>query len=185
MAITINGSGTVTGLSAGGISNANAVASAAMPAGSILQVVQAFKSDYYTRTSDSTATDIPGLTQAITLTSASNKVFAMANIQITSGGNYGGHVLHLVRGSTKIAQATDAGSRTVGTLSVSQGDTYARSHVINYVDTPGAGTHTYRIQDQDNDGTNNAIYINATQSTTDASHKQRSTSTLILMEIAV
>ena len=39
MPIVINGSGTVTGLSVGGISNAKAVATAAMPAGSVIQVV--------------------------------------------------------------------------------------------------------------------------------------------------
>ena len=39
MAITINGTGTISGLSAGGISNTKAVATAAMPAGSVIQVL--------------------------------------------------------------------------------------------------------------------------------------------------
>ena len=39
MPIAINGSGTITGISTGGISDAKAVADAAMPTGSIIQVV--------------------------------------------------------------------------------------------------------------------------------------------------
>ena len=39
MPITLNGTGTVTGISAGGISDTKAIATAAQPAGSILQVV--------------------------------------------------------------------------------------------------------------------------------------------------
>ena len=38
MPIAINGSGTVTGISTGGISDTKAVADAALPVGSILQV---------------------------------------------------------------------------------------------------------------------------------------------------
>ena len=153
--------------------------------GTVIQVLQAFKSDAYTRTSDSTSTTIPGLEQAITMTSASNKVLVMAQVQATCGTNYGGHVLNLVRGTTKISQATDAGSRTVGTISLSPGNTYPYSHVINYLDTPGTGTHTYAVQDMDTDGTNNVIYINRTVNDSNATHKQRTTSSLILMEVVV
>ena len=54
MAIQINGSGTISGLSVGGISNTKAVATAAMPAGSVLQVKSTTKTD---STTQSLATD--------------------------------------------------------------------------------------------------------------------------------
>ena len=76
MPIVINGSGTVTGLSAGGISNAGAVASAAMPAGSVVQVKGAFKTDTFTTTSTSFV-DVTGLSVAITPASSSNKIVVM------------------------------------------------------------------------------------------------------------
>ena len=150
--------------------------------GTVIQVLQAFKSDSYTRTSDSTSTTIPGLEQAITMTSASNKVLVMAQVQATCGSSYGGHVLNLVRGSTKISQATDAGSRTVGTVALQPHDDYPGSLVFNYLDTPGAGTHTYAVQDMDPDSSN-AIYVNRTINDSNNTAKQRTTSSLILMEV--
>jgi len=150
--------------------------------GIIIQVLQAFKDDDYTRTSDSTSTTIPGLSQAITMTSASNKVLCMAQVQATCGANYGGHVLNLVRGSTKISIAEADGSRTLGSVTVTRNIAYPHSHVINYLDTPGAGTHTYTIQDYDPSSSND-IYINRTENNTDDAGYQRSASSLILMEV--
>ena len=63
MPIAINGSGTVTGISTGGISDAKAVADAAMPAGAILQVVSTTKTD--TASTSSSFADT-GLSASIT-----------------------------------------------------------------------------------------------------------------------
>ena len=151
--------------------------------GKILQVLQAFKSDAYTRTSDSTSTTIPGLSQAITMTAASNKVLCMAQVQATCGGNYGGHVLNLVRGSTAIGIATSGGSRTLGGSAVTPNGNYPHSHVLNYLDTPGAGTHTYTVQDYD-PSSSNVIYINRSVTDSDDAGYQRTASSLILLEVA-
>jgi hypothetical protein len=151
--------------------------------GTIVQVLQAFKGDSYTRTSDGTSTTIPGLSQAITMTAASNKVLCIAQVQATAGGNYGAHVLNLVRGSTAIGIATAAGSRTLGSVGMTPSDNYATSRVINYLDTPGAGTHTYTVQDYD-PSSSNVIYVNRSITDSDDAGYQRTTSSLILMEVA-
>ena len=151
--------------------------------GTVIQVLQAFKDDNYDDTSDGTSTTITGLSQAITLTSSSNKVLCMAQVQATCGGNYGAHVLNLVRGSTKISQAEAAATRTLGSVCVSAGGNYPFSHVINYLDTPGAGTHTYRVQDYD-PSSSNAIYVNRPVNNSDDPGYQNTTSSLILMEVA-
>ena len=151
--------------------------------GMIVQVLQAFKDDTYTRTSDGTSTTIPGLSQAITMTAASNKVYCMAQVQVTCGGNYGGHVLNLARGSTKISQAESNGSRTLGSVCVTANSNYPHSHVINYLDTPGAGTHTYTVQDYD-PSSSNVIYVNRPVTHDDDAGYQNTTSSLILMEVA-
>ena len=65
MPIVINGSGTVTGLSAGGISNAKAVATAAMPAGSVIQVLSVVQAGVDSSTSTSWA-DTANMTLNIT-----------------------------------------------------------------------------------------------------------------------
>jgi len=65
MPIVINGSGTVSGLAAGGISNSKAVASAAMPAGSVIQVLSVTQPGTDTTTSTSWV-DTANMTLAIT-----------------------------------------------------------------------------------------------------------------------
>ena len=65
MAITINGTGTISGLSAGGISNTKAVATAAMPAGSVIQVLSVVQAGVDSSTSTSWA-DTANMTLNIT-----------------------------------------------------------------------------------------------------------------------
>ena len=95
MPITINGSGTVTGISAGGLPDGvittDDIAAGAITrpkigyAGAILQVVQTVKSDTFsTATSGSNAfVSITGLSASITPSSASNKIL----IQVELGGS--------------------------------------------------------------------------------------------------
>ena len=51
MPVTINGSGSITGLTQGGIDGTKVLTSAAQPAGSILQVKQAENASQITQTS--------------------------------------------------------------------------------------------------------------------------------------
>ena len=69
MPISINGTGTISGISTGGISDTKAIATAAQPAGTILQVKQAVKTDAFT---SSVNADITGLSVYITPSSSSN-----------------------------------------------------------------------------------------------------------------
>tara|TARA_A100000164_G_C21746507_1_gene694867 strand:- start:383 stop:928 length:546 start_codon:yes stop_codon:yes gene_type:complete len=145
MAIQINGNGTITGISSGGLPAGSitsatlasgAVTAAAMPTGSIIQVVQAnFTTDQKTNSSTDTWQDI-GLSANITMTDASNKVlvsYSGRSIQHTIEHNG----TRIVRGSTSIRefwgydQNSGWNSDTIGTM---------------HQDTPGAGTHTYKLQ---------------------------------------
>ena len=72
MAVVINGNGTVTGLTTGGISDTKSVADSAMAEGSIIQVVQTLKGD--AASTNSTSFSDMGLSVTITPTSSSNKI---------------------------------------------------------------------------------------------------------------
>ena len=83
MAITINGSGTITGISAGGLP-AGSVTSATLAdgvGGKILQVKQALKTDVQAITSTS-FTDISGLSLDITPSSSSNKILVSYTVTV-------------------------------------------------------------------------------------------------------
>ena len=53
---------------------------------------------------------------------------------------------------------------------------------IGYLDTPGAGTHTYKVQCMTRGGT---IYVNRTNRNSDDTNASRSTSSITLQEVAV
>ena len=89
MAITINGSGTVSGITAG-------LTAAAMPAGSVLQVVQAT-----TQTGSEITSDTDFFSCSITPTASSSNVLVNAILQIGGACNPNGG-FQLKRGSTPI-----------------------------------------------------------------------------------
>ena len=75
MPIVINGSGSITGISAGGLPDGCVTADdlASGVGRKILQVVQATKGDVFTTTSTSNV-DVTGLSASITPASTSNKI---------------------------------------------------------------------------------------------------------------
>ena len=110
MAITINGNGTVTGISVGGLPDgivdtdmiaANAVTAAKRGAGAILQVINGSTTSTFTTTS-ATYADI-GLSASITPASSSNKILVFGNIggiETSAANTYGNG--KLLRDSTDI-----------------------------------------------------------------------------------
>ena len=163
MPIAINGSGTITGVSVGGlpdgIVDTDMIAAAAVTApkrgaGAILQVLFAIKTDLYTTSTTGSFTDIPGLSLTITPASASNKILTVANIchSISSTSDYS---YRLLRGSTALGNSTvgSEGNRigiSCGTTNSSRGDGYS----IHFLDSPNTtSATTYKIQVNHQNGT--------------------------------
>ena len=176
MPITLNGSGTVTGISAGGLPDgciqSADIASGVIPAGGkILQVKQSVKTDTGT-TSSSTYADISGLSVSITPASASNKILVSFN------GYFSGVVnsfpgFKILRNSTAIGLGTGAsGNQT----NVSMGivNLNASSSAFGLVnasfefldDAQDTNAHIYKLQ-WSSTFNSAAIYINRPQVTTD------------------
>ena len=158
MPITINGNGTIEGLSVGGLPDgtvdADTLATGAasgskitMPTGTVVQVVQGT----FTGTNDTTGTGLvdTGVTKNITVT-GSNKVLVSYTCYMSAkSGVYGVRTV-LVRGSTQIflGDQPSTGLRATGGgwTNNSLGDYTTWNHSNTFLDTPGAGTHTYKIQ---------------------------------------
>jgi hypothetical protein len=139
MAITINGSGIITGISAGGLPDGSVtsddIASAAvtdaklasnldlsgktitLPAGvggKVLQVVSTTKTDTFSTSSNGTF-DITGLSASITPSSTSSKILIMAKVNVSNSNPQNtSFTLQLKRGSTLINAGDSAGSRIRG-----------------------------------------------------------------------
>mgnify|MGYP003111784364 CR=1 FL=1 len=181
MPITLNGSGTIAGISTGGISNTKAVADAAMPAGSILQVKQTVKLDTFSTTSTSDV-DITGFSVAITLGSSSNNVLVTVSICLSSQSMFVYGILR--RGNTQIGEADGASNRIRPTLmSYNTNEGTAEHHTFTFLDSPGAGTHTYKMQIRC--ATSGHAVVNKSYRDTDTvDYDSRHSSTITVMEVA-
>lgn len=179
MPITINGSGTVTGITAGGLPDgvittddiaASAITRAKMGyAGAILQVVSMTTNTQTSATSSSFIDT--AITLSITPTSSASKVLVMVvaaglakRDQDTSG------CLNLLKGSTVLATIDGQFGYTGNTGHMGGG-----CAALNYLDSPATTSSiTYKVQVRNNSATGQ-IRVN---------WDNNSTSSLVLMEVA-
>jgi len=164
MAITINGDGTITGISAGGLPDncvtaadlattldlsSNTVTLPSGTGGKILQVVSATKSD--TSSAQGYNWTDTGLSVSITPSSSSNKILVLADMNIGGSSMYDSK-LRLMRDTTAIGLGDANGSRPRVTRRVSAYDTSFGNHndiptTIIYLDSPSTtSATTYKIQ---------------------------------------
>ena len=153
MAITINGTGSITGITAGGYPDATVTAddlaatldltgkTVTLPSGTggkILQVVQTIKSDIFS-TASSSFVDVTGLSASITPSSSSNKILCVVNIGIGTDSAGTDNLVQVLRGSTEIV----ANNVLVRTDSTS----ICQNWNISVLDSPATtSATTYKVQ---------------------------------------
>jgi hypothetical protein len=179
MPTIISGDGTITGLTATGIS-----AVQNLPAGSVLQVVQSVKTDTAS-TSSASWSDITGMSVSITPASSSNKILVFADINFGTNDNSCFLFFKLVRGSTDIYVGDAAGSRTrITTGSASSGVSNTSHCGINYLDSPATtSSTTYKIQWY-NQNPSFTSYLNRSFGDANDPALSRNPSSITVMEIA-
>ena len=194
MPITLNGSGTVSGLSVGGLPDGS-IASADLATGvggKILQVVSSVKTDtssfelssgYF---SNSTQT---GIQVSITPSNANNKILLFGMVNVDVAGQQFNIGVVLDKGGSIISAATGDASgsrkRLTATGSGYDHDEYGPTINVSYLDTAGGTSAiTYGIAINNPSSISRIVYIN--RSTTDgSSNGKRAISTLTAMEVAV
>ena len=189
MPITLNGSGTVSGISAGGLPD-GIIQSADLATGvggKILQVVSTTKTDTFS-TASTSQVDITGFSVNITPSSSSNKVLITGNIMAGLGTTVAYAMrFYMMRGSTAICIHDTAGNRsrcTFGTQGVYNTDT-TDSFSFEFLDSPSTtNAITYKIQVQSESP--QTIYINRSGGETDGDSAitPRFTSTITAKEVA-
>ena len=184
MPVTINGNGTITGISAGGLPDgcitADDLASGA--GGKILQVVQQEKLDTWSTTSDFVFSDVTGLAVTITPSSSSNKVLVL--VDVVASSDYWGTYIKLFRNTTEIgADATGMQSNQNGHFSSiftnetdSNNNGFTHLHNRQILDSPNttsAVTYRYQVKAESNE-----VFLNRA-----GSNVHRGYSSIILMEL--
>ena len=200
MPIANNGSGTITGVSVGGLPDgivdtdmiaADAVTAPKRGAGAIIQVVQAVKTDVSSWSFETSNANFKetGLQAIITPTKASNIILIWAS------GMYGGTVAEENTYWT-ISRSSDgnyfqvgdtSGSRTRVTTgsyinSTSRPETFSCFAIDTTHNTTSANTYKLLSNGNNSSGTG---YLNRTGDNSDGFFRPRGTSTLILQEIEV
>ena len=208
MPIAINGSGTVTGISTGGISDTKAIATAAQPAGSILQVVS---TTYNTKASLSISNNyannnsyiyyISGLDTTITTTAANSKI-------IISGSVYGenslsdhqtGFVLSSSIGGTvapidALRGVSDGDRVRVTSMmntqywNTNEDSTPSTTSFTNFEYSPSQSSGTaiiIKVGVVISSGGSSTFYVNRTVADTNNASNELGVSNITLMEVAV
>ena len=189
MPVVINGSGTVTGISAGGLPDGiiHAADLASGVGGKILQVVQAVKTDTFSTTTN-TLVDITGLSLSITPSSTSSKILINVsfNHSITTTNRW--MQFQLVRNSTAIYLGDADGNRTRASIFTSY--TGANYNVITnsnivYLDSPNTtSATTYKLQCNSQSDSTPYLVINRSKDDSNANYGGRSASSITAMEVA-
>ena len=191
--MTFDGSGTITGLAAGGLPNgavtaddlAAGAARANFGAGAVLQVVQAQKTDTFSAQS-TTFVDVTGLSVSITPVSASNKILVMTSVNVGPDQHSD---LRILRDSTAIAIGDAAGIRIRSTNHFYRGFTNGIYDVIPtnmiWLDSPATTSAlTYKIQVASPYGPSYLTTINRAANDDNDLYTGRTVSTITVMEIA-
>ena len=209
MAIAINGTGTITGISVGGLNDsiitsselANAAVTAAKLAagagGKILNVWQGVFTGIQSFAPGSSAVgaraDITNLSVTLTPTSASSRFLITCSINMGGGSNSPAY--YLMRDSTDILLNTSSSAATTLATwgahhSGNVGYYYSSDlQTISYVDSPATTSSiTYKVQGQNAFGAGTVIYVNSSYqsgSGADTSYYNvRGCSTITVMEIS-
>ena len=201
MPVTINGDGSITGLSVGGLGSgvvntatlaSNAITSAIQPAGSVIQVNQTVKTDTFSTTSfTNTWVDI-GPQGSITAIKAGNKI--MVEIMLSVGCTDGRHIsFRLEKDGSALAGAlgdSRGSNRKRGCFHMYQDDQNGQhdqhNYFLKYLDTAAdTNAHTYNIAviQWGGQGTTE-ITCNRSKADGDQDYESNTFSTVTLTEIA-
>ena len=200
MPVTINGNGSITGLSVGGLGsgvvNSTTLADGAatgskLGTGSIIKVLQTVKTDTFSRNGSSWG-DITGMNQSITPISTSSKVFVMVDLKIGADHGDSDYNFKIVRGSTDIyigdadgnKRRSSMGTGSYGMPSNTADGQYRIEQVsLMFLDSPSTtSATTYKVQIINVGGRTN--YINRNHHNGDTNATPRTASSITLMEIA-
>ena len=152
----------VTAIPAAQITGSQAIPKSTLPAGTVLQVVSATKTDSFTSTTTTSFTDITGMSVSITPTSSSSKIYVTVTGTCSGQAVTSGSQIRLVRGSTAICIGDASGSTTQASTNSYQADAnQSNPFSISFLDSPATtSSTTYKIQFFITSGT---FYFNRTQ----------------------
>jgi len=161
MPVTINGDGSITGLSVGGLGS-GVVNTATLANGAVTdakqnisgRIIQTIKKELTTSPSTTSTSyqEVTGLSQAITLSSASNKVLVTVVCQVQAYGDQDRRIDVQVY-HTSVSDSNRFTKQEFGEYKSGSGSSYSFGNVNHVIlDTPGTTSRTYKVAYRSIDG---------------------------------
>ena len=162
------------------------IAVARLPAGSVIRVEAAYKTDVQTITASMTFVDISGLSITITPASASSTFLIIWNVTMGNAADASHGYVRLNRSGTPIALADTAGSRTSASSAIINtsgvGQTIPSGN--SFLDSPATGSAiTYKLTAASNAAGASTFINRSSRDDNNANFDGRSTSSLTILEI--
>ena len=198
MPIGINGSGTVTGVSVGGLPDgivdtdmiaAKAATSPKLGNGSVLQVVSQDKTTAFSTTSNSFV-DVTGLSVSITPSSSSNKILVFIDLKWGQSTDDGEFFARAVRDSTAVYVGTGStGNRTPCFFGIEDTNAGSRFQLNQasavFLDSPSTtSSTTYKVQVKCHAASGQTVPINRVNDDTNHNYNPAAASSITVMEVA-
>ena len=198
MPIAINGSGTVTGISVGGLPDgivdtdmiaAKAATSPKLGNGSVLQVVSQDKTTAFSTTSNSFV-DVTGLSVSITPSSSSNKILVFIDLKCGHSTDDGEFFARAVRDSTAVYVGTGStGNRTPCFFGIEDTNAGSRFQLNQasavFLDSPSTtSSTTYKVQVKCHAASGQTVPINRVNYDTNHNYNPAAASSITVMEVA-
>jgi hypothetical protein len=178
MPIAINGTGTISGVSAGGLTSASN--------GRILQVVSTAKTDTFSASvaSFGESGDVTGLSCSITPSTTSNKILVTFAVNLGCPGNQFAAYIAYCNGSL-VAVGDASGSRRRSTAQSRElRDTDSHTVSMTFLHSPASvSAQVYTVRLWHGSGGTQTLYVNRTNTDSNDAGTGRNISTITAMEV--
>ena len=185
MPIAINGTGTISGISTGGISDTKAIADAAMPQGAIINEASVNETATVSASTGQGAYSAALISISYAAASSSNKLLVIAQFNMsidgTSAAGYG--TLH-VGGSPSSFRGDADGNRLRITTSARPGNSGGLENqtIVHLISSPSTSSTTYDVRGSHANDQTHTIYLNRTGSDVNQTYEGRCASSITIME---
>ena len=162
-----------------------AITRADLPAGSVLQVVSATKTDASFSTTSQSFTTVTGLTATITPTSTSSKILVFCNASMSCNVSAGTGYARLARGGSPIfiGDASSSRIRTGTTISPPSNDTTGQTALLGEDSPATVSATTYALEIR-SDRVASTVYVNRSHNNPNNNYGFTAFSSITLMEVA-
>jgi len=184
MAVVINGNGTLTGLTTGGISSTKAIADAAMPQGALINESSVNETGTVSSSTAQGAYSGALISISYAAASSSNKLLVIAQYNISASGTSAATYATLhVAGSPSYRGQAD-GSRNRVTTSARSGNAGGLENMVlvHLISSPSTSSTTYDVRGSHANDSTHTIYLNRTGNDVNANYEGRCASSITIME---